>query len=238
LELRDKILSVNEVQTYYGDSRVLQGVSFHVGKGEIVSIIGRNGAGKTTLLKCIVGLVKCRGGSIYYHGSDITDLPPYARSRLGIGYVPQGRMIFPHLTVEENLRLGYIEHNKEGGAENLKQVFEYFPILKDRLNQKGGTLSGGEQQMLAIARALVGQPELLLLDEPSEGLQPSIIQVLEEKLRMISLEMQKTIVLVEQNLKLALSLAERCYIMEKGRIIKETLPTFLSDDAIREYLGG
>jgi len=238
LELRDKILSVNEVQTYYGDSRVLQGVSFHVGKGEIVSIIGRNGAGKTTLLKCIVGLVKCRRDSIYYHGSDITDLPPYARSRLGIGYVPQGRMIFPHLTVEENLRLGYIEHNKEGGAENLKQVFEYFPILKDRLNQKGGTLSGEEQQMLAIARALVGQPELLLLDEPSEGLQPSIIQVLEEKLRMISLEMQKTIVLVEQNLKLALSLAERCYIMEKGRIIKETLPTFLSDDAIREYLGG
>ncbi|MFQ6135474.1 MAG: ABC transporter ATP-binding protein [Nitrososphaerales archaeon] len=230
------MLNVNEVQAYYGDSRVLQGVSLYVDNGEIVSIIGRNGVGKTTLLKCIIGLVKCRGGSIHYRGSDITNLPVHKRARMGVGYVPQGRMIFPQLTVEENLRLGMIEHSKEIGEGSFKQVLEYFPILKDRLRQKGGTLSGGEQQMLTISRTLVGQPDLLLLDEPSEGLQPSIIQLIAEKLKMISQEMQKTIILVEQNLELALSLAKRCYIMEKGLIVKDTLPRLLRDDAIREYL--
>jgi len=230
------MLSIKDLEAYYGDSRVLQGVSLHVDEGEIVSIIGRNGVGKTTLLRCIIGLVKCRGGSIHYQDLDITNLPIHKRAKLGIGYVPQGRMIFSQLTVEENLRLGMIERNKENGEASLKQVLEYFPILKDRLHQKGGTLSGGEQQMLAISRALVGRPELLLLDEPSEGLQPSIIQLIARKLEMISREMRKTIILVEQNLELALSLANRCYIMEKGLIVKETLPNLLRGDVIREYL--
>ena len=229
-------LELRGVETGYGKGRVLSDVSLTVKPGEIVAVVGRNGMGKTTLMKALLGLLGCPTGRIIFDGTDLTGLPPHHRVRLGIGYVPQGREIFGSLTVEENLRVG-LRKSRNPAPETLGRLYELFPLLKERHAQLVGTLSGGQQQMLAIARALAGAPRLLLLDEPTEGLQPSIIQLIERILRAVNTEDHTTILLAEQNLDIVFKLATRCHIIEKGRLVKEVLPSQLGDEElIRTYL--
>ncbi len=230
------MLSVADLRVAYGQTPALTGVSLAVQAGEIVSIIGRNGVGKTTLMKTIIGLLRAGGGAITLGGEDITRLPAYERARRGIGYVPQGRMIFADLTVEENLLIG-ADLSRDSRAALLEEVLEEFPRLRERYRQRGGTLSGGEQQMLALGRALVGGPRVLLLDEPSEGIQPSIVQEMEAKIAAINRARGLAIVLVEQNIEFAAALARRVYVMEKGRIAREISPEHVMDeDIVRDYL--
>ncbi len=230
------MLSVADLRVAYGQTPALTGVSLAVQAGEIVSIIGRNGVGKTTLMKTIIGLLRAGGGAITLGGEDITRLPAYERARRGIGYVPQGRMIFADLTVEENLLIG-ADLSRDSRAALLEEVLEEFPRLRERYRQRGGTLSGGEQQMLALGRALVGAPRGLLLDEPSEGIQPSIVQEMEAKIAAINRARGLAIVLVEQNIEFAAALARRVYVMEKGRIAREISPEHVMDeDIVRDYL--
>ncbi|MGZ5873953.1 MAG: ABC transporter ATP-binding protein [Bradyrhizobium sp.] len=222
----DNILDVRGLWVAYGATPILQGVDMTVRRGEIVGVIGRNGAGKTTLMRCLIGLIRATRGSVSLFERDITSLPADARARAGIGYVPQGRDVFPQMTVEENLEVGKLI----GGPDARKLpdlVYTYFPQLKERRRQIAGTMSGGEQQQLAIGRALIGNPILMLLDEPSEGVQPSIVQMICEVLKSIRDEIRTTIVFVEQNLDTILAIAERCYVMDKGRI-----STILSEDSI------
>jgi urea transport system ATP-binding protein len=222
----ESILDVSGLWAAYGATPILQGVDMAVRRGEIVGVIGRNGAGKTTLMRCLIGLIRATRGSVRLFDRDITDLPPDARARAGMGYIPQGRDVFPQMTVEENLEVGKLI----GGPNTRKLpdlVYTYFPQLKERRRQIAGTMSGGEQQQLAIGRALIGNPVLMLLDEPSEGVQPSIVQMICEALKSIRNELGTTIVFVEQNLDTILAIAERCYVMEKGRI-----STTLSEDKI------
>ncbi len=210
--------------------------SLHVGSGEIVTVVGRNGMGKTTLMKALIGLLECTRGRISFDGIDLTRLNPHDRVRLGIGYVPQGREIFGGLTVEENLRIG-LRKSRTADPEARERIYELFPVLKESRKHPAGTLSGGQQQMLAVARALVGKPRLLLLDEPTEGLQPSVIGRIEEVLRVVSREDRTTILLTEQNLDIVFKLATRCHIIEKGRLVKEVLPAQLADEElIKTYL--
>ena len=207
---------MDDIHAYYGASHILHGVTIQIKRGEIVGLIGNNGVGKTTLLKSIMGLTRVRSGRINFQDQDILHLPPFKISRLGISLIPENRDIFPDLTVYENLLLGTA--NSRGKRNFIHdRIYDYFPILKARLNQKGGTLSGGEQQMLAIARGLVGEPELILVDEFSEGLQPLVIRNIVGILRQIQKE-GTTILMVEQDARLALHLSERIYIMEKGEI--------------------
>jgi urea transport system ATP-binding protein len=224
--MHDNILDISGLWVAYDATPILQGVDMTVQRGEIVGVIGRNGAGKTTLMRCLIGLVPATRGSIGLFNRDITSLPADARARAGMGYVPQGRDVFPQMTVEENLEVG-----KLIGGPNARKlpdlVYTYFPQLKVRRRQIAGTMSGGEQQQLAIGRALIGNPALMLLDEPSEGVQPSIVQMICEVLKSIRNEIGTTIVFVEQNLDTILAIAERCYVMDKGRI-----STTLSEDRI------
>lgn len=212
------ILRVESVNACYGKIEILRGASLEVGPGQIVCLLGRNGMGKTTLLKTIMGLTAITAGDIYYKGQKITRIHTYLIARLGISFVPENRGIFPGLSVAENLRVGTLIRGEGDGRRIDEAIFEYFPILKDRARQRGGSLSGGEQQMLAIARGLVGSPELMLIDEFSEGLQPSIIKTITRALSEIN-QKGVSILLVEQNARLALGLAKRGYIMEKGRIV-------------------
>ncbi|MEE8554479.1 MAG: urea ABC transporter ATP-binding subunit UrtE [bacterium] len=230
------MLSVNDIHVAYGSSTVLQGVSLEVQAGEIVSVIGRNGVGKTTLLKAIIGLLKVRQGSLAFDGDDLTAVPAYERARRGIGYVPQGRLIFPNLTVQENLQIGAdLDPVKNSGM--MDDVLDEFPILRERFRQRGGTLSGGQQQMLAIARALVGNPRLLLLDEPSEGIQPNIVHEMEEKIAALNRRHNLSMILVEQNIEFAAALAKRVYVMDKGLIATEISPDKIMDENIvRNFL--
>ncbi len=230
------MLSVSDVHVAYGETPILDGVRLTVAAGETVSIIGRNGAGKTTLLKTLIGLLPVQAGRILFAGEDVTERPVHERARRGIGYVPQGRMIFPDLSVEENLLMG-ADLNVTTPRETLEEVLDDFPILRARRRQKGGTLSGGEQQMLALGRALVGRPRLLLLDEPSEGIQPSVVEELEARIAALGRAGGLSIVLVEQNIEFAAALASRGYVMEKGRIATEISPDRVMDEQIvREYL--
>lgn len=231
----EPMLDVAALRANYGSTAVLQGVDLSIGKGEIVALIGRNGVGKTTTMRCLIGLLRATGGTIRYQGQDVTHMAADDRARLGIGYIPQGRDIFPRMTVEENLRVGELIG---GGrhASRLDRVFEYFPILQERRKQMAGTLSGGQQQQLAIGRVLAGGPALILLDEPSEGVQPSIVQLICRVLRDIRDDLGATIVFVEQNLDTILSLAERCYVMEKGQVVDQIGPGAVSQESVRHHL--
>jgi len=215
------LLDISELNTYYGESHILQGISLSVDTGEIVSILGRNGVGKTTTLKSIIGLLIPRSGSILFGGKEISGLPPYEIASIGIGYVPEDRRIFPKLTVRENLLMGIKPGQKrEKECWTVEKFYEYFPNLKDRDKQKGAYLSGGEQQMLTIARTLMGNPDILLLDEPTEGLAPKIVVRLEEVIQDIH-QHGVAILLVEQNMQAVLRLTTRLYVMSKGTIVFE-----------------
>ncbi|KAF1066196.1 ABC transporter ATP-binding protein [Variovorax sp.] len=231
----ETVLEIRGLQAGYGATPILQGVDLTVGKGEIVALIGRNGVGKTTTMRCLMGLLRTRGGGVRFLGRDIETLTSDARARLGIGYVPQGREVFPRMTVAENLMVGELI----GGPRGRKQpelVYQYFPRLAERRDQLAGTMSGGEQQQLAIGRALVGNPALMLLDEPSEGIQPSIVQLICDVLRAIRRDLGTTILFVEQNLDTILDVGERAYVMEKGRIVGRIEPGAMNGQAVREHL--
>ena len=229
------MLEVETLHSGYGRIPILEGVSLSLQEGEIVGILGHNGMGKTTLLRTLIGEIKANQGTIRFNGEDITRLTMFRRARLGIGYVPQGRDIYPQLTVLENMKMGEV---KRGGESAIPEILEYFPLLKGLLNRSGRTLSGGEQQILALARCLVGRPKLILLDEPTEGIQPSIVDQIMEKLDTLSTALHLTILLVEQDLQFIAKLAGRVLIMQKGRIVTSIQPTQLNDQKIvDEYLG-
>ncbi|MFH1231599.1 MAG: ABC transporter ATP-binding protein [Planctomycetota bacterium] len=234
------MLKLENIHTAYGPIEVLKGISLEVKQGEIVTIIGANGAGKTTTLMTICGINKTKKGTITFNGKNIENLPPHRIVSLGVSQAPEGRRIFPRLSVKENLEMGaFTRTDKENFPVDLERVFNLFPILKERQNQKGGTLSGGEQQMLAIARALMAKPKLLLLDEPSLGLAPIIVSKIFEVIKELN-KSGTTILIVEQNARMVLQIAHRGYVMELGRIImSDTARTLLHNPKIIEaYLGG
>lgn len=217
------MVTLEGVCAAYGESPVLYNIDLQVEPGQAVTLLGRNGAGKTTLLRTIVGLHPVSGGKISFEGQEIQSLPPHERSRRGIGYVPQGRGIFPHLTVEENLRMGFAALAGRGGAGERRipnHVYELFPDLERLRGRKGGVLSGGEQQQLAIGRALVTRPKLLVLDEPTEGIQPSIVRQIEQAIDNVRIELKIAVLLVEQYLDFAWALADRFYVMRSGRVVE------------------
>ena len=234
------LLTLANVHAYYGEAHILQGVSLAVGEGEVVTLIGRNGAGKTTTLRSIMGLVPPRDGQITFAGRELRGLPTHAVARAGIAYVPEERRILPNLSVEENLRLGRLgaDGGRRDGDAITEEVLGYFPRLRERLSQKGKSLSGGEQQMLAIARGLVARPKLMLVDEPTEGLSPIIVTSLTEILREIN-RRGTAILLVEQILEVALALSHRLYVMDQGRIQFEgTADQLRADPGIQQrFLG-
>jgi urea ABC transporter ATP-binding protein UrtE len=230
------VLRVEVVHASYGAVPVLTGVDLELRDGEILVLLGRNGVGKTTLMRVLIGLLKPTSGRIELEGRCITRSRPHAIACAGVAYVPQGRGIFPRLTVRENLMVG-TRARTDGSDVIPEQVFAYFPWLKERLGQMGGTLSGGEQQMLAIGRALCGQPKVMLLDEPSEGIQPNIVHELGGLIRSVVEATGIAVLLVEQNLDLALQVAHRVLVMEKGRIVHEGAPDdFRDEKTIREFL--
>ena len=234
------MLELENVRTYYGNIQALKDVNVFVGSGEIICLIGANGAGKSTTLMSICGIVPPRAGSIRFEESDITNLEPNRVFAKGIAQVPEGRRIFPFLTVQENLDMGaLLRKDAEEIRRDFDYIFELFPILRERRRQQGGTLSGGEQQMLAISRALMARPRLLLLDEPSLGLAPLIVQTIFSIIEQINRENKTTIFLVEQNANMALKIAQRGYVMETGRItLADTSENLLkNDDVRRAYLG-
>jgi len=228
-------LEISNLNAGYDGTPILRDVSFSVDDSEIVGIVGRNGVGKTTLLKSIMGLLEPETGSIQYNGEELTGRSPDEHAKRSIGYVPQGRDVFPDLTVKENLLVG--ESVGDDDETRYEQVYNYFPILEERADQDAGTMSGGQQQMLAIGRALVGDPDLLLVDEPSEGVQPSIVQSITEDLKQINNEFGTTILFVEQNLSVIQGLAERCYAIDHGTIVDEISDEAVSDRGqLEEYL--
>lgn len=229
------MLKVRDINVNYGKSRIINGISFDIHTGDKLVIIGRNGVGKTTLLKSVVGLLPLVQGSIDFCNKDISTTSTHDRSRLGIAYVPQGREIIPYLTVEDNLELGGYAHRNN--SDNIKQkVLTYFPALREHLKRKGGVLSGGQQQQLAIGRALMSSPKMLLLDEPTEGIQPNIVAEIANILNRIREEMSITIVIVEQNLKFALKIAEKFIVIQKGEIVVQGNTNELSQEIINSYL--
>lgn len=212
------ILEVDKVHTYYGTSHILFDVSLSVDRGEIVCLLGRNGAGKTTTLRTLMGLTPCKSGSIKFHGQEIKSRPPYYIARLGMGYVPDNRLVFPDLTVRENLELAIkVPKNFSGEPWSVERVYELFPSLKKLDRNLGGYLSGGEQQMLTVGRTLMGNPELILLDEPVEGLAPLVVREFASRIRSLR-TLGQTILFSEQNLAFALAVAQRAYVIDRGRI--------------------
>lgn len=227
-------LEVNKIHTYYGKSHILSDVFIQVERGKTVALLGRNGVGKSTTLKSIIGITPPRKGSIRFKEIEITGMKPHMICRLGIGYVPQERRIFPNLTVRQNLLTGLKPDQKVDNPWTIERIYNHFPKLKERDNQKGRHLSGGEQQMLTIARTLMGNPEVILIDEPTEGLAPLLIEVLVEMMRDMK-ENGSAILLVEQNLDIALELAERVYVMSKGSIaFQGTREEFLGNEEVRK----
>jgi branched-chain amino acid transport system ATP-binding protein len=234
------LLEVEEIHTYYGKSHILDGVSLEVGSGEVVGLLGRNGVGKSTTLKAVAGLVHPSRGEVRFEGRPITRLPSHRVARLGVGYVPEDRRIFPLLTVIENLRTGLDRQGMTTARkrELLAKVYEFFPVLAERRSQAGGTLSGGEQQMLAIARAMMLEPKIILLDEPTEGLMPRMISQIREIIDVLHRE-RVAVLLVEQNVPLTLDASERVYILEKGVVRHHAPATELrvNDAVIHQYMG-
>jgi urea transport system ATP-binding protein len=228
------VLSIENLNQYYGGSHILRNVSFRAEAGKVTVLLGRNGVGKTTLLKCLMGLVPAKSGHIQFDGRELTRLPPYERVRAGIGYVPQGREIFPRLTVAENLQMGLASRPRGSKLPDL--VFELFPVLKSMLHRRGGDLSGGQQQQLAIGRALAGNPRLLILDEPTEGIQPSIIKDIERAIRTVAETGEMAILLVEQYYDFAHSLADQYLVMERGEIIARGAGVDMERDGVRQLL--
>ncbi|MFD0674831.1 urea ABC transporter ATP-binding subunit UrtE [Cohnella sp. GCM10027633] len=233
------MLSVQRLEAGYGESVILRDVTLTVEPGQVVCLMGRNGVGKSTLVKSIMGLLKARKGSVSFKGADVTKRAPGERARSGIGYVPQGREIFSQLSVYENLRIG-LEANRDSAKRKGKDIpavaVEKFPILPEFYGRKGGDLSGGQQQQLAFARALISDPELLLLDEPTEGIQPSIVEAIQDVIRGIRDEGKTAILLVEQSLDFVRSVGDRFYIMEKGTIVWHGGREELDDPAVMKYL--
>ncbi len=231
----DLLLELENVHTYYGDSHILQGMSLGIQQGSVVGVLGRNGAGKTTLMRSIIGFTPPRRGKVVFKGTDISRATPDSRAQMGMGLVPQGRRIFGSLSVQENLTIGARER---GQNWNLGSVCSFFPRLKERLNHKGTELSGGEQQMLAVSRALMTQPDLLLMDEPTEGLAPMIVSELAGLVKLLK-EQGMTVLVSEQNLIFTLSVADRIYVMGPGRIVYEGYPAELeqNEDVKSRYLG-
>ena len=231
------MLKIDHLNVYYGESHILRDVSLEIPPGQVVCLMGRNGVGKTTLLKSIMGLLPVRRGAIYFDGENITAPAslPNRRAKRGIGYVPQGREIFPQLTVYENLLIG-LQARTDRKKEVPQAVYELFPVLKTMLDRRGGDLSGGQQQQLAIGRALVSEPRLLLLDEPAEGIQPSIILEIEAVLERIRQTRKTSILLVEQYLQFAQRLGDSYYIMERGTIVSQGLTQELTEEVVRRHL--
>jgi branched-chain amino acid transport system ATP-binding protein len=233
------ILEIENLDLYYGDAQALDRVSLTVGEGELVAIVGANGAGKSSLIRTIAGIETPRAGRIRFKGQEIAGLPSFKVCNLGIGQVAEGRQVFPSLTVEENLEMGaLLPRARDKLSEQLAKVYEFFPRLNERRTQLAGTMSGGEQQMLAIGRCLMGQPELIMFDEPSLGLAPALVQELFRVIRMLN-ERGHPIILVEQNVAVSLKLAKRAYVLENGRIVMDgTGEALLHDDRVRQaYLG-
>jgi urea transport system ATP-binding protein len=252
------LLQLSSVETNIGGSRILRGVTMEVNAGEVVALMGRNGVGKTTTLKSITGVLPVRAGSITFAGADILKLPPDARARAGIAYVPQGRDIFPHLTIEENLQVGLVVHGRKGAVAKaaLEKVYALFPVLKEMLKRKGGVLSGGQQQQLAIGRALLTNPKLLILDEPTEGIQPSIIDHIGDTLKklksegfnhdypaeiqnavkVLKAEGSLAILLVEQYVDFCREVADRFYAMDRGAVVISGTIDTLTDEVVKKHL--
>jgi branched-chain amino acid transport system ATP-binding protein len=233
------MLELKDVHTYYGNIHALKGISLNVDKGEIVTLIGSNGAGKSTTLRTIQGINRPRSGTILLEGEELEKLPPHEVALRGVAQSPEGRLIFPRMTVLENLEMGaYARKDKTGMSEDLERVFSLFPRLKERIGQKGGTLSGGEQQMLAMGRALMARPRILLLDEPSMGLSPILVELIFEIIQTINKE-GMTILLVEQNALMALSIANRGYVIQTGEIIITDEAAKLKENEMvrKSYLG-
>ncbi|MED5617852.1 urea ABC transporter ATP-binding subunit UrtE [Ideonella sp. BN130291] len=228
------MLSVEGLNQYYGGSHILRNVGLDAKLGEVTVILGRNGVGKTTLLKSLMGLVPVKTGRITLGGEDITQRTPYERVRRGIGYVPQGREVFSRLTVEENLRMGLA--TQPGSTPIPAELFELFPVLKQMLGRRGGDLSGGQQQQLAIARALAAQPRLLILDEPTEGIQPSIIKDIGRVIRMLAQRGGMAIVLVEQYYDFAAELADQYLVMERGEVVQQGRGADMAADGVRRLM--
>jgi urea transport system ATP-binding protein len=231
------MLSLKEVSAGYGEGRIIFDVNMDVPAGQVVCLLGRNGVGKSTLLKTVMGILKAKSGQITLNGLPITHFSPSRRAQAGISYVPQGRGIFPHLTVYENLLMGFESvQGKKIADDAIQEAYELFPVIKTMHMRMAGTLSGGQQQQLAIARALVSRPKLLVLDEPTEGIQPSIVQEIEKLIVMLREQGKMSILLVEQFLDFALGIADYCYVMEKGNIVSSGPANDLQQNVIKEYL--
>ena len=229
------LLELTDVTVSYGQTPVLFGVNMAIAQGDIACLLGRNGVGKTTLLRSVIGLNKALSGSIIFDADDITKVPTFKRARYGISYIPQGREIIPYLSVLDNLKLG-MSAGKKKFRKIPDEIFEFFPMLKQHLSRQGGLLSGGQQQQLAIARGLMSSPKIMLLDEPTEGIQPSIVQEIEETLKRINREKGITLIVVEQKVDFARQLAQKFFIMEKGMVVANGATSDLSDDLVHKYL--
>jgi urea transport system ATP-binding protein len=229
------VLAISNLNQYYGESHTLWDLDVEVPVGECTCVMGRNGVGKTTLMQCIMGLLPLRGGSMDFLGRDIAKLPAERRAELGIGYVPQGRQIFPLLTVQENLEIG-LPARADGKRDIPAYIFDLFPVLKDMLRRRGGDLSGGQQQQLAIGRALVIDPKLLILDEPTEGIQPNIVHEIGDIIRKLIDDLGLTVLLVEQKLPFAKRVADRFVILDRGRLMAAGPMPELRDELVKQYL--
>jgi urea transport system ATP-binding protein len=228
------MLELNDIDAFYGNSRALQGINLSVGSGEFLSVLGRNGVGKTTLMRSILGLMDRTTGRLVLDGTDISALRTHQRAKAGIAYVPQGRGILPRFTVRENLMLGTLAAKTSNGIEDW--VIELFPVLRDFLNRYGGNLSGGQQQQLAIARALLAQPKVMLLDEPTEGIQPNIVEQIEDVIMRLNRERGITMILVEQNVGFARRASNRFALLEKGRVVAKGAITELTEDLVQQHM--
>ncbi|MCG6897856.1 MAG: urea ABC transporter ATP-binding subunit UrtE [Thiocapsa sp.] len=229
------MLQITGLNQFYGESHTLWDLDVEIPQGQCTCVMGRNGVGKTTLMQCIMGLLPLRSGSLIYRDQELARLAAERRAPLGIGYVPQGRQIFPLLTVEENLRIG-LSARPDGSRQIPRYIFELFPVLKEMLGRRGGDLSGGQQQQLAIGRALVIEPKLLILDEPTEGIQPNIVHEIGDIIRRLMTDLGLTVILVEQKLPFARRVADRFAILDRGRLMASGVMAELNDELVRSYL--